>query len=41
MINDNNNEAENKEKTDDINTVKIDLGLDVDKIYINIKRVSV
>ena len=31
MINDNNNEAENKEKTDDINTVKIDLGLDVDK----------
>ena len=31
MINDNNNEAENKEKTDDINTVKIDLGLDVGK----------
>ena len=31
MINDNNNEAENKEKTDDINPVKIDLGLDVDK----------
>ena len=31
MINGNNNEAENKEKTDDINTVKIDLGLDVDK----------
>ena len=32
MINDNKNEAENKEKTDHINTVKIDLGLDVDKI---------